>query len=132
MAHVMTFRTAKFDITKETPNPINPIAGESLLRWVRDKLMQVGYEVDAPGTEDWGWYMGVERAGAIYLVGASAETDQAGPEIDWALQIDRQRSFKDKITGANKMTEDDPLSREIERILRAESDIAALEMDRSG
>ena len=131
MAHVMTFRTSRFDITKETPNPINPIAGESLLRWLREKLMKVGYEVDAPGTEDWGWYMGVERAGAIYLVGASAETDQPGPPIDWALQIHKQRSFKDKITGGNKMTGDDPLSREIENILRAESDIGALEVDRS-
>jgi hypothetical protein len=34
MAHVMTFRSSKFDIATETPNPINPIAGESLLLWL--------------------------------------------------------------------------------------------------
>ena len=30
MARVMRFRTAKFDVSKERPNPINPIPGESL------------------------------------------------------------------------------------------------------
>jgi len=55
MAHLITFRTAKFDIRRETPNPINPIAGESVLPWLRESLKSRGYEADSPGTEDWGW-----------------------------------------------------------------------------
>jgi hypothetical protein len=131
MAHLITFRTAKFDIKKETPNPINPIAGESVLQWLRDKLKSQGYEADPPATEDWGWYMGVNGTGGLYLVGASAEADQPDPEIDWAIQIHRHRSFKDKITGANRMTEDDPLSALIESTLRAEAGINGIEVDRS-
>jgi hypothetical protein len=131
MAHVITFRTAKFDITKETPNPINPIAGESVLLWLREKLQAGGYDVDAPATEDWGWYTGVKKDGALYLVGASAQADEPGPEIDWTVQIHRQRSFKDRLTGANKMSPGDALSRTIEGLLRAEPGISAIEADRS-
>ena len=131
MAHVITFQTAKFDIKKETPNPINPIAGESVLLWLCEKLKGSGYEADAPATEDWGWYTGVQKDGTVYLVGASAEADDPGPEIGWTVQIHKQRSFKDKLTGANKMTEDDPLSRTIEVVLRADPGIHAIEADRS-
>jgi hypothetical protein len=31
MAHLVSFRTAKFDVRGEDPNPINPIAGQSAL-----------------------------------------------------------------------------------------------------
>ena len=37
MAHVIRFRTDKFDVSKERPNPINPIPGESLLLWLRER-----------------------------------------------------------------------------------------------
>jgi len=38
MAHVVSFRTSKFDVRTETPNPINPIAGQGVLRWLRLEL----------------------------------------------------------------------------------------------
>jgi hypothetical protein len=131
MPHVITFHTAKFDIKKETPNPINPIAGESVLLWLRERLMAGGYEVDMPDTEDWGWYTRVKKAGAVYLLGATAEADDPGPEIHWIVQIHRQRSLKDKLTGANKMTKEDPLTGAIESILRSDPSITVIEVDRS-
>jgi hypothetical protein len=82
------------------------------------------------GTEDWGWYMGVKGVGSLYLVGASAEADQPGPEIEWAIQIHRHRSFKDKITGTNRMADDDPLSGMIESLLRAEAGTSGIEVDK--
>src|SRR5262245_54130225 len=130
MAHVIMFRSAQFDVARETPNPINPIAGESVLQWLRERLKEGGYEADAPATEDWGWYMGVARDGALYLVGASADAEQPGPEIDWMIQIHRHQSFKDKITGANRMSADDPLSATIENLLRAEAGASGIEVDR--
>jgi hypothetical protein len=33
MTHLISFTADKFDATKETPNPTNPIAGESVLKW---------------------------------------------------------------------------------------------------
>jgi hypothetical protein len=38
MAHLITFSSTRFDGEAETPNPINPIAGEGVLQWLRDKL----------------------------------------------------------------------------------------------
>src|ERR1051325_3168468 len=57
MAHVITFRSSRFDTAAETPNPINPIAGESVLSWLSEGLASA-YEVTAPATEDWGGYGG--------------------------------------------------------------------------
>jgi hypothetical protein len=40
--------------------------------------------------------------------------------MDWVIQVDKQRSFKDKLTGRNRMTADDPLAALLETIIRAE------------
>ena len=77
MAHVIRFRTAKFDVSKERPNPINPIPGESLLLWLRARAhLEVAVsEIDA---EDWGWYSSVEWKGRSYVLGSSASEDDSG------------------------------------------------------
>ena len=81
MAHLITFATGKFDISKETPNDINPIAGEGLLKWIRGHLVGTSFTATEPSTEDWGWYMSIEGGGASYLVGASGEPDR--PPLTW-------------------------------------------------
>ena len=129
MAHVISFRTARFDVSKETPNPINPIAGEGVLNWLRPELERAHYRTTAPSTEDWGWYMDVEGGGASYLVGASADAEDPNPERDWTVQVHKQRSLKDKLLGRGKMTPDDPLSTLIERIVREDGSIVQVEVD---
>ena len=130
MAHVLSFKTARFDISKETPNRINPIAGQSVLTWLRHELWKAGYTATEPATEDWGWYIDVEGNGASYLVGASADAEAPEPDVDWTLQIDRFRSAKDKLLGRNRMAPDDPLSALIERIVRADDTIEQVSIDR--
>jgi hypothetical protein len=131
MTHVITFRTSKFDVSKETPNDINPIAGESVLQWLCEELEGSSYESTRPSTEDWGWYVYVSGANVKYLVGASADATEPAASVDWTIQIHKERSLKDKVTGANKLTPDDALSALIERIIRDEPSIADLEIDRS-
>ena len=131
LAHVITFRSARFDIAGERPNPINPIAGESVLRWLREKLSESRYETTEPDAEDWGWYIDVKADGAAYLVGASGEADDDAPgHVDWTIQIDRHRSLKDKLTGSNKLAADDRLSAAIERLVRQDADAAEIEVSR--
>ena len=101
------------------------------MQWLREKLSGSMYEVTAPEPEDWGWYVYVKGAGASYLVGASADARDTGRNIDWAVQIQRQRSLKDKITGANTLTVDDPLSALIEKIIRADADVGEIDVDRN-
>jgi len=131
MAHVITFRTSKFDVSKETPNDINPIAGESVLGWLRERLNDSLYESTTPEMEDWGWYVYVSGAGAKYLVGASADATEPTASVDWTVQIDKQRSLKDKITGANTLTPDDSLSALIEGIIRADPSIDDVDVEKS-
>jgi hypothetical protein len=133
MAHVISFHSTRFDVATETPNPINPIFGESVLRWLREKLDASGYETNEPAPEDWGWYVDVEGAGASYFVGASGDAAEDGSgRVDWTIQIDKHRSVKEKITGANTLATDDRLSALIERLVREDGGAAGVEVDRAG
>lgn len=120
MAQVISFRTGKFDISTEPPNPINPIFGAGVLEWIGQRLAGTAYTASQPAAEDWGWYISVEGAGAVYLVGASGQPEREPPDLDWVVQVDKQRSLKDKLTGRNRMTADDPLAVLLETIIRAE------------
>lgn len=130
MAHLVSFRTAKFDVRTEDPNPINPIFGQSVLRWLRTELTTAHYTVTEPSTEDWGWYVDVEAEGAHYLVGASADAESSTREVEWVVQVHKHRSLKQKILGQNKLAVDDPLVALIERIVRADPLISDISVER--
>ena len=119
MAHLITFATGKFDISQETPNEINPIAGEAVLNWIREGLAGTAYTATLPATEDWGWYMDVQGTGASYLVGASGEQDRPAPDVDWTIQIHKHRSLVDKLLGRIKLAADDALTLLIEKRARS-------------
>ena len=46
-------------------------------------------------------------------------------------QIDKHRSLREKVTGANRLAVDDPLSALIERVVRQDGDASEVEVDRS-
>ena len=97
MARVIRFLTARFDVSSERPNPINPIAGESLLLWLREQV-KPEVEMSPPEAEDWGWYSFVSWQGRQYLIGSSAsEEEDEGGRREWILQIDKQRSMHEKL-----------------------------------
>jgi hypothetical protein len=96
MAHLITFNTNKFDVSKETSNPINPIAGESVLIWLRSEVAGSNYDVSAPAAEDWGWYVHINGGGASYIVGASADAKDPAVEAGWTVQLHKTRSLKEK------------------------------------
>ena len=130
MAHVVSFSTGKFDVSTETPNPINPIAGQSVLKWLRAELVKAQYTATEPDTEDWGWYIDVTGNDGSYLVGASADADGSTPDVDWVIQVHKHRSFTDKVFGRNKMVADDSLAALIERIVRADPQISDVSVER--
>ncbi len=130
MAHILSFRTRKFDVTAETPNPINPIAGQSVLRWLQAELSTAGYTATEPATEDWGWYIDVTSNDGSYLVGASADADGSAPDVEWVIQVHRHRSMSDKVFGRNKMAADDSLVAMIERIVRGDPQISDVSVER--
>lgn len=125
---VVTFRTARFDLLTETPNPINPLAGQSVLLWLREEIVKSGYFVTEPETEDWGWYIDVRGAGTSYMVGASADATDPTPPIDWSIQVHKHRSLKEKMLGRNKLGADDPLCNLIDRLVRADASLDDVEV----
>lgn len=130
MAYLISFKTAKFDVSAEKANEINPIAGQSVLLWLRDELAKAHYQVTEPDTEDWGWYIDVAGPDASYLVGASADATDETPSVEWTVQVHKNRSLKDKVFGRNKMAASDPLFMLIEKLVRADSRIERVDVTR--
>jgi hypothetical protein len=109
MNQAIHFKTSLFDVSKEKQNPINPICGISLLLWLRDAL-KGEVDISEPEAEDWGWYSELEWQGDRYLIGASVfyeRGDDPSAELEWVFQVDKYRSWKDKLFGRNAMTETD-------------------------
>ena len=130
MAHLITFRSSHFDLAKDAPHPINPIAGEGVLRWLRAQLLTRGYEVTDVAAEDWGWYVEAAMGEAVYMVGLSAEPN-ADRSVECKIQIERHRTFFERLTGAAKMGYDDPLTTAIEHIIRDLPDASRIDVERA-
>lgn len=132
MAHLVYITTDQFGSVKEEPNPYNPILGKSLLSWLGGELRKSGWEVSEPEAEDWGWYVVAAKGGGSYMVGASGEPEDEKPPTEWIIQIHKNRSFMEKLTGKNKLSDDEALTREIESIARREARVTKVEADRNG
>jgi hypothetical protein len=127
MARVIRFNTDKFDVSKERRNPINPIAGESLLWWLREQA-RPHLDVSEPESEDWGWYSFVDWKGRQYMLGSCA-SDESDGEREWILQVVKQQSFKEKLLGREKMGDRDECAQFFQDILEQEPAFKALSVD---
>ena len=98
----ITFETSTFDVSRETPNPINPIYGESLLLWLKQKARE-RIDLPDPDHEDWGWYFDIEWDGRFYMLGASSDDGET-----WFFHVTKFRRLKEKLLGREKMDASDP------------------------
>ena len=130
MAYLISFKTARFDVRAETPNPVNPIAGRSVLVWLRTALVNAGYQATEPGTEDWGWYMDVQGASGSYLVGASGDAESVERQVEWVVQIHKHRSLTDRLRGRNVLSDADALLSVIEDAVRGDTEILDVTVER--
>ena len=129
MPHLVSFRSTRFDVAAETPNPINPIAGHGVLGWLRGELAKAQYASTEPAAEDWGWYINVEGGGTSYMVGASGDAESSSPAVEWIIQVHKHRSVTDKLLGRQQMAVDDPLVALIDRIVRADPQSSEVAVD---
>jgi hypothetical protein len=128
-AIVIHFRTDLFDVSKETPNEINPIYGESVLNWLADKLRdQVSFPKPEP--EDWGWSVNIDWHGHKYMLGAASDEDpNAGEHREWSIQILKHRSVVEKLLGNEKMSPADSFAEIVQQIIRTEPAFESFELD---
>jgi hypothetical protein len=118
-AIVIRFTTSFFDVSKERPNDINPIYGESLLVWLAEKLKgQVA--VPAPQTEDWGWYVDIDWGGRHYMLGASSDDYEIDGKREWVLQVVKHRTLKERLLGKEKMSPQDECAAHLRQLLERE------------
>ena len=127
MTHIIRFMTAKFDVSKERPNPIIPIPGESLLLWLRERA-RPDVAVSEPYAEDWGWYSYVEWKGRRNMLSSSASEDYNG-DREWILQIEKHRSVIEKLLGRAKMSKDDECAKYFQRLLESEATFKGVSVD---
>lgn len=127
MAIVIRFTTDLFDVSREHENPINPIYGESLLVWLGE-LIGSTHALTPPEAEDWGWYSMIDWHGRQYLLGSSASDEEDG-QREWILQIEKMRSFSEKLLGREKMAPDDACAAYVQAQLAAEPAFRGLSRD---
>jgi hypothetical protein len=128
MTHVIRFMTAKFDVSKERPNPIIPIPGESLLLWLRERA-RPDVAVSEPDAEDWGWYSYVEWKDRSYMLSSSASDEDDNGEREWILQIEKHRTLTEKLLGRAKMSKDDECAKYFQRLLESEGTFKGVSVD---
>ena len=128
MGVVIRLNSSVFDLASEPMNPINPIPGMSILTWLRSRV-PTEFRMSEPDAEDWGWYSTVHCNGRGYLIGASA-TEESDGNHEWAVQIDAQRSLKEKVLGRGKMSPDDSCALAIEQLLRSQAEFTNVQVER--
>lgn len=127
MAVVIRFTTSLFDVSRERENPINPIYGESLLVWLGERIGSA-HALTLPEAEDWGWYSMIDWHGRQYLIGSSASDEEDG-QREWILQIEKMRSFSEKLLGREKMAADDACAGYLQALLTAEPAFRDITLD---
>lgn len=86
----------------------------------------------------------MKGAGSSYLVGASAEVEyksedgsplsydvSANAILEWTLQIHKHRTVMEKLLGKNRMAADDALCALVERIVRSDSLLEEVSVERN-
>ncbi len=124
-------KTSKFDILSEDENTINPIYGQSLLLWLQEQL-QDKIEFTEVDSEDWGWYCYIKFNNRSYMLGSSVfyeDGDDPKVELEWVFQIDKQRSFKEKLLGKEKMSTNDECLQYFKAFFENASDIKVLSIE---
>jgi hypothetical protein len=131
----LLFRSSRFNLSKVGDHFINPCCfGEDFSAWLGQKLAERGIAADPPGQEDWGWYLGLSRNGARYLVGVSGNADESSAHENdgqWRVMVDKSRSFGERLRGAGKIAEDDPIVALLEEILGGQADFFDLHREPS-
>lgn len=126
----LLFRSSRFNLSEAGAHFINPCCfGEDLAAWLGEKLAERGIPTDPPGQEDWGWYLRLSHQGVRYLLGVSGNADESSADRNagqWRIIVDKSRSLGERLRGAGKITQDDPVIGLLEQILSGQADFTDL------
>lgn len=109
MSLLIQFETKAFNLDQEPENPFNPILGHSVGTWLAPLLKDDGLEVGEISPEDWGWFVDVFHKEDGYMLGFTAFEAQEDQNPEILIQIVKRRSFWERLTAKNKLTNTEPL-----------------------
>jgi hypothetical protein len=129
---VFRFSTDRFDAVAERENPHNPIRGEALLLWLRERLAP-DIDLAPPEPDDWGWYASLRCENRAYTVGASgADEDEQGRRAavtEWTVQVEKHRTLAEKLLRRARLDAADRCLRRIAAVLEREPGFTGFSAD---
>jgi len=120
------FTSSKFEVEPGEDQEINPgIYGRQLARWLKDRLEERGYVVEAIVNEDWGRCLICSRDPFMLWVGCANITgDEIGANIVWhcfaTVEVSWMQKWIRRIDTEPALTK---LTEDLGKILRTEPDI---------
>ena len=106
---------------------------EDLAAWLGGKLAEKGIETAERGQEDWGWYLKATYGKAAYFLAISGNREgntTNKDEGEWRVIVEKRRSHWARVSGKDRIMEDDKMLMVIEQILRDERDFWDLHHER--
>jgi len=105
------FCSAAFNTRERKPYFINDCCfGDDVARWLVERLKSRGLTATRPAQEDWGWYFDVYLGESRYFVGVGGAPDEDVPlsnQGQWRLMVEKRRTLRQRLSGANKLRDDD-------------------------
>lgn len=126
---IITFQSNAFNTSKVLPHFINPDCyGDDLCRYLAEKFGQAGWQCQAPGQEDFGWYLNFSCEADHYcLVCVYRPDDEASVSNQentadqglWIIQVEHAVGFLASIFGGRNRHISRKVLERIQEILAA-------------
>jgi hypothetical protein len=127
ICHIL-FDSGRFNLSEVKEHFINPCCfGEDVAAWLAAKLTERGIQVRSPYQEDWGWELPVRMPENSYYIGVGGNSaeDRSDPNRgEWRVMITKRRSLAEKITGKNKLTQQERIVEIVASVLQTETGIS--------
>lgn len=118
------------DPEKRLKENSNEIGGFVLCELLRSALKSSGFQTEEIFSEDYGWVFNASLNEIRYFCSASVDPVDEGEESQFShfanLNIERKRSFFERLSGRNKIDLYDPAVKALHSALKNHSDVHSL------
>lgn len=121
------FTTDRFNLSVAKPHFINPgCFGEDLAAWLEARLIRENVKAGSRGQEDWGWYLRARLGDRAYFLAMSGNANENSPRNlgEWRIFVEKRRSLWERLSGADKIDDNDGMVATIREILEKEADFS--------
>ena len=124
------FSSGRFNLSEPREFFINDCCyGDDVARWLVGKLRLNGLTATNPAQEDWGWYFDVRDEQSRYFVGVGGTSNEDVLDKNqgqWRLIVQKHRNVWERLTGANRLNEDDAFIGVLKEIVSSEPGLVLL------